>query len=79
MDSSPISSIRAALPSIIKEIDNKIRDCELKITELGPGLPRDGNEKMQVIWNMLTEYTEKLNNKLRGKYDVKSAIYSKET
>lgn len=29
---------------------------------------------MQVIWNMLTEYTENLNNKLRGKFDVKLAI-----
>ncbi|CAK63208.1 unnamed protein product (macronuclear) [Paramecium tetraurelia] len=66
--------IRASLPQIIREIDQKVQDCEVKLAQLGPGLPRDNKEKMQVIWNMLTEYTENLNNKLRGKFDVKSAL-----
>ncbi|CAD8208471.1 unnamed protein product [Paramecium octaurelia] len=66
--------IRASLPQIIREIDQKVQDCEVKLAQLGPGLPRDNKEKMQVIWNMLTEYTENLNNKLRGKFDVKQAL-----
>ncbi|KAM3137004.1 hypothetical protein pb186bvf_010917 [Paramecium bursaria] len=63
--------IKGSLPQIIKEIDGKIKDCELKLLELGPGLPRDKEEKMHTIWNMLTEYTDNLNNQLRGKYDYK--------
>jgi hypothetical protein len=56
---------------IIKEIDQKVRDCEEKLRELGPSLPKDDKERMHLVWNMLTDYTENFRNQIRGKYDVR--------
>lgn len=33
--------IRTLLPAIIKEIHEKINDCESRLRELGPSLPTD--------------------------------------
>ena len=59
------------LPQIIKEIDSKIKDCEEKLLQLGPSLPRDNKERMHLVWNMLTDYTDNFKNQIRGKYDIK--------
>ena len=41
--------IRKFLPAIVKEIAVKIKECEEKLKDFGPALPRDPEEKMQVI------------------------------
>lgn len=38
--------IRNFLPQIIKEINVKIRECEDKLKDLGPPMPREKHEKM---------------------------------
>ena len=63
--------IRNFLPEIIKEIKLKIMDCEERLRELGPPLPRESKDKLQVIWNMITDFTENLKNSIKGKYDPK--------
>lgn len=55
----------------MKEIDQKVKDCEEKLRELGPSLPKDDKERMHLVWNMLTDYTENFRNQIRGKYDIK--------
>ena len=56
----------------MKEIDSKIQECENKISQLGPALPKDGKERMHLIWSMLSEYTETFKNQIKGKYDARS-------
>jgi vacuolar protein sorting-associated protein 1 len=54
--------ISKSLPQIMKEIDQKVKDCEEKLRELGPSLPKDDKERMHLVWNMLTDYTENFRN-----------------
>ena len=63
--------IRNTLPEISKEIQNKIRECEERLRDLGEPLPSSSKEKMQLIWNMITDFTENYKNNIRGKYDPK--------
>ncbi len=63
--------IKTYLPKIIDEIKEKIRDCEDRLKDLGPPLPRDNKEKLHLIWNMITDFTENFKNSIRGKYDSK--------
>jgi len=63
--------IRATLPEISKEIQNKIRECEDRIRDLGAPLPSSSKEKMQLFWNMITDFTENFKNNIKGKYDPK--------
>ena len=39
------SHIRTHLPSIVKEVSQKIKDVELQLDEMGPSLPVTDNEK----------------------------------
>lgn len=61
--------IRNTLPEIAKEIQNKIRECEDRLKDLGDPLPQSTKEKMQLLWNMITDFTENYKNNIRGKYD----------
>eukprot|EP01015_Nassula_variabilis_P025044 TRINITY_DN483_c0_g2_i2.p1 TRINITY_DN483_c0_g2~~TRINITY_DN483_c0_g2_i2.p1 ORF type:complete len:647 (+),score=143.12 TRINITY_DN483_c0_g2_i2:65-2005(+) len=64
--------IRTLLPEIIKEINSRVKDCETRLRDLGPSLPKTNNEKMQLVWNMITEFSENFKNSLRGKFDHRS-------
>lgn len=63
--------IRATLPDIVKEIQVKIKECEERLRDLGEPLPSTTKEKMQLIWNMCTDYVENFKNNIRGKFDQK--------
>lgn len=38
--------IRAILPSIVREIRDKLKECEDQLSELGPSVPLDKTEKL---------------------------------
>lgn len=61
--------IRTILPAIVKEIKDKLKECEDRLRDLGPSLPRDQKDKMQLIWTMITDFTENFKNTIKGKYD----------
>ena len=63
--------IRNTLPEIAKEIQNKIKECEERLKDLGEPLPSSAKEKMQLLWNMITDFTENFKNNIKGKYDPK--------
>ena len=63
--------IRSFLPKIIKEIGEKIADCETRLEELGPSMPVDVKDKMHLVWEKITEFTENFKNAISGKYDAK--------
>lgn len=62
-------SIREHLPKIFREMNLKIAECEDKLKELGVPLPSKNEEKIQYIWTMLTNFSEKYKARIKGKYD----------
>ena len=67
--------IRENLPGIIKSINDSIRHCEEELKILGTPMPTDDAGKINMIWNLLSEYCEIFKHILRGKYDSKRAGY----
>jgi len=63
--------IKHNLPEITKEIRDKIRDIEDRLKDLGPPLPMEGNEKMHLLWNMITDFVTIYKNNITGKFDSK--------
>ena len=68
--------IKHTLPEIMKEIRDKIRETEEDLKDLGPAMPHDGAEKMQVLWNMITDFIQTYKNTISGKYDNKRIMNS---
>lgn len=48
--------IKHSLPEIMKEIRDKVKDTENDLRDLGPPMPSESTEKMQLLWNMITEF-----------------------
>ena len=65
------NQIREALPEITREINNKIKECEDQLAILGQPLPVDDVGKLNLLWNLLSEYCESYKNILKGKYESK--------
>lgn len=63
--------IKHNMPEIIKEIRDKTKDLEDRMRDLGPPLPMEGNEKMHLLWNMITDFVSTYKNTITGKYDSK--------
>jgi GTP-binding protein EngB required for normal cell division len=63
--------IRAYLPEILKEINSKIKDCEERMKDLGTSLPISTKDKIQLLWQLVTKFTENFKNALSGRYDAK--------
>ena len=67
--------IRENLPGIIKSINDNVRRCEEELKLLGTPMPTDEAGKINMIWNLLSEYCEIFKHILKGKYDSKRAGY----
>ncbi len=63
--------IKHNLPEIIKEIQDKIKDVEERLHDLGPSLPSTQSEKLQLVWNMITDFCSMFKNTISGRYDSK--------
>ncbi len=61
--------IKHNLPEITKEIRDKSRDIEERLRDLGPPLPSQGNEKLHLLWNMITDFVTIYKNTITGKFD----------
>jgi vacuolar protein sorting-associated protein 1 len=64
--------IKSILPEITRETMIRIKDCEEKLRDLGPSTPNDIKMKLQLLWNLVTDYVELFKNTIRGKYDKRS-------
>ena len=69
--------IKHNLPEIIKEIREKLRETEGELRDLGPAMPNTPNEKMHLLWNMITEFVQTYKNQIQGKYDARRAVNTK--
>ena len=63
--------IKRFLPDILKEVVLRLHECEEKLSELGPEAPVEPKQKVQLLWNMVTDFLEIYKNLIRGKYDRK--------
>lgn len=64
--------IKHTLPVIVNEIREKLRADEEDLRELGPPLPSDHAEKMQLIWSMILEFLRSYENQIKGKFDART-------
>lgn len=64
--------IRTALPDIIKEVDEKLKSVEERLKDLGPSLPVNASQRMQLMWSMVNTFINSFRNKITGKFDMKS-------
>lgn len=63
--------IKHSLPDIMKEIRDKIKETEDDLRDLGPPMPSESAEKMQLLWGMVTDFITTYKNAISGKYDSK--------
>ena len=63
--------IKHNLPEITKEIREKAKEIEDRLKDLGPPMPIEGNEKMHLLWNMITDFVAIYKNTITGKFDSK--------
>merc|ERR1719160_466313 len=68
--------IRRFLPDIKKEISERRRNVQDRLEELGDGVPLENTERVQVLWQLVTDYCEMFKNTIRGKYDRKLQKYT---
>lgn len=48
--------IKVCLPDIMKEIRDKMKETEEDLKDLGPPMPAEASEKVQLLWNMITDF-----------------------
>lgn len=53
------------------EIKGKARETEDDLKDLGPPMPSESAEKMQLLWGMTTDFISTYKNAISGKYDSK--------
>jgi vacuolar protein sorting-associated protein 1 len=63
--------IKHHLPDIIREIQERMDEVEERLKELGPSLPVKDGEKMQLVWNMVTDFCTIFKNTIGGRFDAK--------
>jgi vacuolar protein sorting-associated protein 1 len=71
--------IKFTLPEIMKEIRDKARETEDDLRDLGPEMPNKDTEKMQLLWNMVTEFIQTYKNTISGRYDAKRSYVGNES
>ena len=66
--------IKHSLPDIMKEIRDKIKETEIDLQDLGPPMVEGQAQKMQVLWNMITDFVQTYKNTISGKFDSKKIM-----
>jgi len=55
----------------MKEIRDKVKETDDDLRDLGPPMPSESAEKMQLLWGMVTDFISTYKNAISGKYDSK--------
>lgn len=70
--------IKHSLPEITREIKDKIKETEDDLRDLGPPMPGDSAEKMQILYAMITDFIQSYKNSIGGRYDNKKLMGQKQ-
>jgi GTP-binding protein EngB required for normal cell division len=60
--------IKTVLPSILKEINYKIKNCEDNMKKLGEPIPIDNKKKLDAIWRDISVFYDKFKSNVKGEY-----------
>ena len=55
----------------MKEIKEKAKETEEDLRDLGPPMPSESQEKVQLLWGMVTDFISTYKNAISGKFDNK--------
>merc|ERR1719282_1411323 len=69
--------IRRFLPEIKREINERRRDVQFRLNELGEGVPVEPSERIQLMWTMVTDFADMFKNSVRGRFDRRLQMYMK--
>ena len=61
-------NIQASLPQITKELRDRIELTEKELRELGNPLPEHNSDKLQLIYNLASEFCTAYKDSIKGKY-----------
>lgn len=53
------------------EIKEKVKETDDDLKDLGPPMPSEDAEKMQLLWGMVTDFISTYKNAISGKFDSK--------
>lgn len=60
--------MKNVLPSILKEINHKIKNCEANLSKLGDPIPEDNKEKLDSIWREISVFYDKFKSNIKGEF-----------
>ena len=60
--------MKNVLPSILKEINHKIKNCEANMAKLGEPIPDDNKEKLDAIWREISVFYDKFKSHIKGEF-----------
>mmetsp|Transcript_21857 Transcript_21857/g.49815 ORF Transcript_21857/g.49815 Transcript_21857/m.49815 type:complete len:782 (+) Transcript_21857:56-2401(+) len=63
-----LKHIRTFLPEIKREINERRRDAEARLDELGGELPMDKAGQVDLVWTMITDFTDMFKMDIRGRF-----------
>jgi len=52
------SQIKHFMPEIVKELNDKTRDCETRLNEIGPGMPDTEIERKQLLNKLCNQFVD---------------------
>jgi hypothetical protein len=61
--------IKRTLPMITKDIRDKTKVLESELHELGEPMPSAPHEKLQLLWQLMSEFIQTYKNSISGRYD----------
>jgi len=59
--------IKHNLPEIVKELNERMHEVSERLGELGPPMPEEPTEKLQMAWSMVMEFCTSFKNAIAGK------------
>lgn len=59
--------IKHNLPEIIKELAERMKEVSDRLSELGPPLPEEPSDKLQMAWSMVMDFCSTFKNAIAGK------------
>ena len=66
--------IKRNLPAIIKDIRGKTKNMEEELAQLGEPMPVKLEDKLQLLWGMITDFVQTYKATIAGRYDAKRYI-----
>lgn len=61
-------NIQQALPEIFRELGEKIESYESELRALGSPLPEGQGERLQIVVNLITQFSQAYTDSIKGKY-----------